>query len=97
MDYVQCDIGGKMISFRPKPGLIVLLALIAVFLVGCSLENPDANISRFFENAFSDVTNYWNEIGQYFDNIGSVIEGITSSLSGIGEAIRDMFGNFSLF
>lgn len=80
-----------------RQNLLLLIVIFALSLSACTPSDLNADISRFFENAFSDVTNYWNEIGQYFDNIGSVIEGITSSLSGVGEAIRDMFGNFSLF
>jgi len=86
-----------MINQKSLLGVIVILLISALILSGCSFQDFDVELSRFFDGVASEVSDFWNGLGQILPDFSSVLEGIMSSLSGVGDAIKDMFGNFSLF
>jgi hypothetical protein len=54
-------------------------------------------LAGFFENLWLSFTNFWANIKQSLDNLMVSIGDMFSGLSGIGEAMRNMFRNFSIF
>lgn len=86
-----------MINKKTMLGVIVFLILSSLFLSGCSLQDFGVELSRFLDGVASELSDFWNRIGQNFPDIGSVLEGIMAGLSGVGDAIKDMFANFSIF
>ena len=80
-----------------KLGLFLLLIFCTIFLTACSLADLSLGLNQFFGRVLASLENFWESITGFFDDLPSVFEGILSGLSGIGEAIRRMFGNFSIF
>jgi len=86
-----------MVNPKSKLCITLILALFAVCLSGCSLENLDFDLNQIIEGIMSELSSFWNDLGQILPDFGSILEGILSGLSGIGDAIRDMFADFKIF
>jgi hypothetical protein len=77
---------------------IIILFVILIFLIsGCSSSGLQIDFAGFFENLWLSFTNFWANIKQSLDNLMVSIGDMFSGLSGIGEAMRNMFRNFSIF
>ena len=86
-----------MVNLKSKLCILFIMALFAVFLSGCSIEDINIDLTQIVEDLVSDISDDWNEFRQILPDFGSIIEGILSALSGIGGAIRDMLPDFSIF
>ncbi len=76
---------------------LYIFLLVIIFLSGCSNTNLGKNGRGFIERIISRISKIWENVTQAFDNLLISIGDMFSGLSGIGEALRNMFRNFSIF
>ncbi len=76
---------------------LYIFLLVIIFLSGCSNLNLGKNGRGFIERIISRISKIWENVTQAFDNLLISIGDMFSGLSGIGEALRNMFRNFSIF
>ena len=77
--------------------IIILLIFLAFIISACSYSEIKNDFPGFFENIWLNLSNFWESIKLSLDNLLVSIADIFSGLSGIGEAMRNMFRNFSIF
>jgi len=77
--------------------ILFIFVLLIFFLAGCSFTGQQPDISGFFNNLWLSLRNFWASIQRSLDNLMISIGNMFSGLSGVGEALRNMFRNFSIF
>jgi len=79
----------------------ILIFIVFMFIIfsfsACSMPVSQIDLPNIFQNIWSGFSNIWEILQQSFENLLISIGNMFSGLSGVGEALRNMFRNFTIF